>query len=579
MNRSSRFSTAHSLVCLLWLLLTACQPAGEAEQSAAETAITESDQAQAGKAVGFPEQAMELVLTLEGSAADTDLSIAYQDGLVPAVGDDAILETRAGQDWTPAGRARVTEVSTEQIRLNPYEGGLAGPGRARIQVARPMHRCDLAAASPLDERAVAAPVDFEQLPVEAVEYCSQAVSQYPGTVRFHFQMARALDAHQQQASAVRRYRECLMLAPDYSAALLALAGKHQTGEGVAKDAAIAEQFLEQAHALGNVRASYLLAQLWLASAAQDPGKRARALELEHAAAEAGDAQAQARLASRYETGELVGQDSGQALFWHEKAANQGLAASQMALAAAFASGKGRPQDWRQAREWWQQAANHDHAAAQLALADSLEQGQGLSAPDYEQALYWYRRAAEGGNALGQYHLGRMLAQGRGTAVNSEESEKWLRLALAAGIGEARRWLPRTAPQERDSDGEPAQTLASGGRHLRQMRLFRVKTSGYMDSYCRSELREEMQDLGLRETDAAQASARLLIHMSKPVYYQSRFGPFTSSGYRIQFQAEVLRRGDNVRLFYTRGVEDGDDKTEACVDALDEIFDDLDDARD
>lgn len=527
----------------------------------------------------FPQQSMTLVLPLESGDNEAELSLAYTDGLIPVSGAEAVLERQRGGEWTRTGRAQVLEVSAESIRLRVYEGGLQPPGRVSIQIEKPVHRCDAAASSPLDVRAVAPPVPFSRLPVEAVEYCSQAVSDYPDTPRFHFQLGRALDAHQQQSSAITRYRESLVLAPDYTAPMLALAGKYQVGQGVQQDLGIAEQLLEQANALGNPRAGYLLAQLWLEASPTDPQILSKALQLEHVAAEAGDVEAQGRLAVRYASGDRVDQDLSQSLHWHEQAAAQGAVLSQAALADAYAEGRGRPRDMPLARHWWSRAASQGHVPAQLSLALSLEEGEGMAEPDYAQSFYWYRRAAEAGDATGQYHLGRMYALGRGTDKDSAESEKWLKLALANGVKDARRWLPSKRQRRDVASTKEAVSVALSGTRLNQMRLFRVKTRGYMDATCKSALREEMRDLGLRDVDGSKASARLHIYMSQPVYYQSRFGPFTTSGYRIQYRGEVMRRGDNVRLFYTQGTEDGDDRSEACIDALDEIFDALDDARD
>ncbi len=75
-----------------------------------------------------------------------------------------------------------------------------------------------------------------------------------------------------------------------------------------------------------------------------------------AAAEAGHALAQHGLGFMYMEGECVGQDGAKAAEWFTKAAEQGLVGSMTTLAMLYEQGKaGLPKDPEKAREWYRKA--------------------------------------------------------------------------------------------------------------------------------------------------------------------------------------------------------------------------------
>ena len=88
------------------------------------------------------------------------------------------------------------------------------------------------------------------------------------------------------------------------------------------------------------------------------------------AAERGDAQAQFRLALRYETGTGVPKDMGEAMKWHRKAAEQGDVSAQFYLGTLYEEGKGVARDHAKAVKWYRLAAEQGSLIAQSTLGTS-----------------------------------------------------------------------------------------------------------------------------------------------------------------------------------------------------------------
>src|SRR5579859_3283169 len=81
-----------------------------------------------------------------------------------------------------------------------------------------------------------------------------------------------------------------------------------------------------------------------------------------AKAEAGDANAQDKLADNYEWGINYSDGSGtttnlsEAAKWYHKAADQGLASDQFMLGCCYENGSGVSKDMTEAAKWWRKAA-------------------------------------------------------------------------------------------------------------------------------------------------------------------------------------------------------------------------------
>jgi TPR repeat protein len=109
-----------------------------------------------------------------------------------------------------------------------------------------------------------------------------------------------------------------------------------------------------------------------------------------AAAQRGDARAQARVAFMYETGRGLPQDYYLAATWYLSAAEQGYAPAQHRLGLLFDKGQGVPEDYVEAYKWLNLAAagapsgQREHflrvrdAVARKMTIPQLERGQWLS---------------------------------------------------------------------------------------------------------------------------------------------------------------------------------------------------------
>ncbi|MBP5455526.1 MAG: leucine-rich repeat protein [Paludibacteraceae bacterium] len=110
-------------------------------------------------------------------------------------------------------------------------------------------------------------------------------------------------------------------------------------------------------------------------------------------ANAGDAEAQHRLAYRYYKGEGVPKSNELAVEWWTKAAMQGLAVAQYNLGICYEGGEGVPKNSKNAVEWYAKAAEQGYVNAQNQLGLCYQKGVGV-APNYEKAAEWFRKAAK-----------------------------------------------------------------------------------------------------------------------------------------------------------------------------------------
>jgi hypothetical protein len=146
-------------------------------------------------------------------------------------------------------------------------------------------------------------------------------------------------------------------------------------------------------------------------------------------AEAGDPQAQDRLAEAY----YYGVERARAVEWFRRAAEQDVANSQWRLGTMLLGGvtsrnsrmvvERNPQE---AVRWFFKAADQGHAAAQVALADCYFAGTAV-ATNWIEAYKWYLRAAEQASANG-----RAKAQLLALSMTSDDVREGQRLAAIPG---------------------------------------------------------------------------------------------------------------------------------------------------
>ena len=108
-------------------------------------------------------------------------------------------------------------------------------------------------------------------------------------------------------------------------------------------------------------------------------------------AEAGDGQAQYRLAELYEFGFGIEQDSAKAAQWYLRAAESGDGPAQLAYAYLLLGGRGTEENKAEAAVWFRRAARKGNAKAQFELATLYFLGEGVD-KNLREALRWFEMA-------------------------------------------------------------------------------------------------------------------------------------------------------------------------------------------
>ena len=193
-----------------------------------------------------------------------------------------------------------------------------------------------------------------------------------------------------------------------------------TGQGGAENTDAANSLLEAAAQQG-----YLPAQRMLAGLASERRDWRSARQWYLTLAKAGEASAQAVLASLLERGLGGAADHEGAVSWYRKAAAQEHLHAQFSLAVILAE-RG---DISEAADWFEAAAAQGDALAMHNLAGLLAQGSGR-AQDEAAARGWYLRAAQSGYAPAMRNLALMQARGRGGAQSFRFALAWALNAYA-----------------------------------------------------------------------------------------------------------------------------------------------------
>lgn len=260
-------------------------------------------------------------------------------------------------------------------------------------------------------------------------------------------------------------------------ALREMGRRYLSGEGVERNFATAERFLNRAVERGDVAAYF-----WLGAARDDYGEESNpeeAAKYYRLAAERGDVTAQRRLAENLESGRGVAKGAREALKWYGKAAEQGDVTAMMQAAMLASSAQAGVQDFALARKWLLEARKHNHpdtdlllenlerdeAAARLAkdvpahvpaalremfvaalrgdswaqwqIATRYSKGEDGMPRDEVAFEMWRGRAAESGRLEAQESLGLALTERNAPQRNVAEGVKQLEQAAAAGLSAAR----------------------------------------------------------------------------------------------------------------------------------------------
>ncbi|MFN4283603.1 MAG: tetratricopeptide repeat protein [Alphaproteobacteria bacterium] len=132
-----------------------------------------------------------------------------------------------------------------------------------------------------------------------------------------------------------------------------------------------------------------------------------------AEAETGDADAAYRLGLRYDRGDSVARDPGEALRWYRRAGERGHALGALNAGVLYDAGEGGLGE----------SARRDPAAAAL----------------------WYGKAAEAGNGRAAYNLGQLYETGDGVPRDPRQAARWYEAARRAGIDAAAPKLAALTP--------------------------------------------------------------------------------------------------------------------------------------
>jgi AcrR family transcriptional regulator len=179
-----------------------------------------------------------------------------------------------------------------------------------------------------------------------------------------------------------------------------------------------------------------------------------------ARADAGDAQAQAKLALAYLRGEGVQSDAAAAARWSTPAAQAGQPIAQYLLGTLYGQGQGVKPDAARAFRLFRAAAAKGNLKAMHNLAIAYAQGLG-TARDEARAADWFARAAEHGYVDSAFDLAVLYERGQGVKQDLKQAMKWYAIAAFAGDVASQERVAVLRSQMKPDEIAMAMTAASG----------------------------------------------------------------------------------------------------------------------
>jgi caspase domain-containing protein/Sel1 repeat-containing protein len=289
-----------------------------------------------------------------------DLEINF---LLRNVRDDVRKSTRQKQTPYMYGQLSGAKIFINEVAALK-QASLTSP-RADPAAIQP---CDKLASAPEDtsKRRGLGGVKLEDIkPDDAVKACSDAIKQYPGVDRFHYQLGRSLFAQKNYPAAVDSYKRAYDLGN--TRALYALGAMYDDGTGVDKDPARARFYYEIAAQLKFAPAIVALAGQYERGSGTAVDL-AKALSLYQQAADLGDLGAINKLGIFNEKGLGLAANVAKARSYYEKAAGLGNDEAMVNLARCYANGIGGKQDLGEARRLLTKAAQAGSLEAKRILA-------------------------------------------------------------------------------------------------------------------------------------------------------------------------------------------------------------------
>ncbi len=199
--------------------------------------------------------------------------------------------------------------------------------------------------------------------------------------------------------------------------------------------------------------------------AYDAGNYALALKIWKPLAEAGNAEAQFRLAYMYGEEKGVTKDKAAYLHWMLAAARQGHPAAEFWMGFSSEWGTEAPLDIHEAARWFRLSADQGNTDAQRSLGDLYETGDGV-VQDYVEATELYTAAAEKGDDAAQEDLARQYLEGHGVPRDLVQAHVWYNLAASAHVGDEVRERRKAGREAAAKEMTPAQ-IAEAQRLARE----------------------------------------------------------------------------------------------------------------
>lgn len=168
-------------------------------------------------------------------------------------------------------------------------------------------------------------------------------------------------------------------------------------------------------------------------AAEEPAAPLSPMEQLVADAEAGDAEAMAKLGRMYHDGDGVEKNYEAARSWYEKAGEAGYGLAYLWLGDTYYFPDGEGGDYGKSFEYYSKAAEAGISDAMGNLGVLYAFGRGVE-QDYEKAVQWYEKAADAGCVWAMRNLGDIYLRGRdGIEVDEEKGLDLLKQSADAGF--------------------------------------------------------------------------------------------------------------------------------------------------
>jgi localization factor PodJL len=181
-------------------------------------------------------------------------------------------------------------------------------------------------------------------------------------------------------------------------------------------------------------------------------------------AEAGDANAELAVATKYLGETEAVHDPAAGFRWMSRAAQHGNPVAQFMLGSLYLKGVGTTASAGQAMRWYEAAALQGNRKAMHDLAIAYAEGLG-GTKNLSEAVRWLSRAASYGYVDSEFDLAVLYERGDGVPQSLLDAYKWYAIAGAQGDAESRSRIDALRTQLSADDLAAAQHAADAFRAL------------------------------------------------------------------------------------------------------------------